>query len=315
MALFVEVAKRRSFSQAAVALGMPISSLSRRITLFEAAVGLRLLDRTTRKLVLTSYGEAYLSQASRLVEEAQQTFDEMVAQAKGPSGFLKITAPPDFWVLRHLSGVIAEFSDAHEHIHVHVDLKPPPFDLAADNYDLAVAIEEPKETSLIVRKISDVQNGLYAASDYLRYHGRPDEPLQLEHHRMILSSSGTATTLQMRRGEEIVSVPISGRISCNNLSFARRLAVQGQGVTIANFVQVGRDLQRGRLERVLPGWRLAATPIYIVTTSRLLPAKARSFIDFVTKRLNAVLAAASEIDAEPDRNHVSRHRPTLAVGT
>ncbi|KAB1077323.1 LysR family transcriptional regulator, partial [Methylobacterium soli] len=110
MALFVEVAKRKSFSQAAAALDMPVSSVSRRITQFEAAVGLRLLDRTTRKIALTPYGETYLAQATRLVEEAQRSFDDLIAQAKGPSGFLKVAAPSDFWVLQHLSGIVSEFS-------------------------------------------------------------------------------------------------------------------------------------------------------------------------------------------------------------
>ncbi len=94
MALFVEVAKRKSFSQAAVALDVPISSLSRRITQFETSIGLRLLDRTTRKIVPDPAWRSYYEQATRLVEEAQRTFDELIAQTKGPSGLLKIAAPP-----------------------------------------------------------------------------------------------------------------------------------------------------------------------------------------------------------------------------
>lgn len=305
MALFVEVAKRRSFSQAAAALGMPISSLSRRITLFEAAVGLRLLDRTTRKIVLTSYGEAYLSQAGRLVEEAQRTFDDMIAQAKGPAGFLKIAAPPDFWVLRHLSGVVSEFSHEHEHVHVHVDLRPAPIDLAGDSYDLAFAIEEPKETSLILRKVADVENGLFASRPYLLAHGRPAHPRDLAQHKVVLPTQGTSAIWEMTRGDERASVAVAGPISCNSLSLARRLAVTGRGITTSNVISVDRDLLNGRLERVLPDWSLPPTPIYIVTTSRLLPAKARCFIDFATRRLNTILTAARAAgapDAEEARN-------------
>lgn len=293
MALFVEVARRKSFSQAAAALGMPISSLSRRITLFESAVGLRLLDRTTRKLALTSYGEAYLAQVSRLVDEAQRTFDDMMAVAKGPSGFLKIAAPPDFWVLRHLSGVITEFSAQHEHIHVHVDLKPAPIDLVGDNYDLAVAIEEPRETSLIVRKVAEVENGLFGAPAYFDERGEPATPLDLESHQVIVPSQGTSATWSLSRAGETVAITVGGPISCNSPSLARRFAVAGQGITTANVINVDSDVSNGRLRRVLPDWTLPATPVYFVTTSRLLPAKSRSFIDFATKRLAAVLATAS----------------------
>lgn len=314
MALFVEVAKRKSFSQAAAALGMPISSLSRRITLFESAVGLRLLDRTTRKLVLTSYGEAYLGQATRLVEEAQRTFDDMVSQAKGPSGFLKIAVPPDFWVLRHLSGVISEFSRDHEHVHIHADLRPAPVDLAGDNYDLAIAIDEPKETSLIVRKVGELENGIYASLPYLLGHGRPQHPRDLERHRIILPSHGSASAnWSLTRGDETVAVSVGGPVSCNSLSLARRFAVAGQGITAANLINVDRDVQNGRLERVLPEWRLPSTPVYIVTTSRLLPAKARSFIDFATKRLNAILSAAARGTSIPEPSVIDQPRDYSAA--
>ncbi|GEO99692.1 LysR family transcriptional regulator [Methylobacterium haplocladii] len=269
-----------------------------------------MLDRTTRKLVLTSYGEAYLSQATRLVEEAQRTFDDMVSQAKGPSGFLKIAVPPDFWVLRHLSGVISEFSRDHEHVQIHVDLRPAPVDLAADNYDLAIAIEEPRETSLIVRKVGELENGLFASRSYLLAHGRPQHPRDLSQHRIVLPSQGASSNWTLTRGTETASVTVGGPVSCNSLSLARRFVVSGQGITPANLINVERDVLSGKLERVLPEWRLPPTPVYIVTTSRLLPAKARSFIDFATKRINAILTAVARgtpvpetIDIDPSRDY------------
>lgn len=301
MALFVEVARRKSFSQAAVALGMPISSLSRRITMFESVVGLRLLDRTTRKLALTSYGEAYLAQISLLVDEAQRTFDDMMAVARGPSGFLKIAAPPDFWVLRHLSSVITEFSALYEHIHVHVDLKPAPVDLVGDSYDLAVAIEEPHEKSLIVRKVAEVENGIFGSPAYLAERGTPVAPIDLEKHQFILPMQGTSATWTLNRGGESVPITVGGPLSCNSLSLARRFAVAGQGLTRANVINVDDDLSAGRLQRVLPDWNLPATPVYFVTTSRLMPARARSFIDFATKRLGAALASVSGDTRRPVR--------------
>lgn len=294
MALFVEVAKRKSFSQAAAALGMPISSLSRRISLFEQLVGLRLLDRTTRRLVLTSYGEAYYSQATRLVEEAQKAFDDLVAETKGPSGLLKIAAPPDFWVLRHLSQIVTDFSAQHEHIRVHVDLKPSTIDVVGGHHDLAVTIEEPRETSLIMRKVAEVTNGLFAAPGYLDAYGWPKAPGDLATHRTIVATAGTETTWSLSRDGESISVTVGGPISCNSPSLARRLALAEQGIISSHRLSVERDLMQGRLEEVLPGWDLPPTPVYIVTSSRLLPAKTRSFIDFAMKRLPAMLAAATD---------------------
>ncbi|WP_437871436.1 LysR family transcriptional regulator [Methylorubrum extorquens] len=293
MTLFVEVAKQKSFSKAAVTLGIPISSLSRRISSFEQSVGLRLLDRTTRRLVLTSYGEAYLAQATRLVEEAQQAFDNLVAEAKGPSGFLKVAAPPDFWVLHHLSRIVTEFSKLHEHIHVHVDLKASAVDLVGENYDLAVAIEEPRETSLIMRKVAEVGNGLFASSAYLGDRGRPGEPQDLSDHSAIVPTQGAGTTWSLSRDDKIVPVPVNGSLSCNSPSLARKFALAGQGIFSAHRLSVERDLASGRLEQVLPEWDLPPTPIYIVTTSRLLPAKTRRFVDFAMKQLPVMLTAGT----------------------
>ena len=292
MALFVEVAKRKSFSQAAVALGMPISSLSRRIASFEQSVGLRLLDRNTRKLILTSYGEAYLAQATRLVDEAQQALDNLVAEARGPSGLLKIAAPPDFWVLHHLSRIVTDFSSVYENISVHVDLKPTPVDLVSDSYDLAIAIKEPRETSLIVRKVAEVENGLFAAPSYLSAEGSLRTPECLSVHHAIVSDGGAGTTWSFTRGSEIASVAVSGPISCNSPSLARRFALAGQGIFNAHHLSVERDVTNGRLVQVLPEWDLAPTPVYIVTTSRLLPAKARSFIDYAMKQLPALMVTS-----------------------
>ncbi|MEA1834764.1 LysR family transcriptional regulator [Methylobacterium durans] len=294
IALFVEVAKRLSFSKAAEALDMPVSSLSRRISQFEAEIGIRLLDRTTRRTVLTAAGETYLAQAARLVEEAARSFDELVAQAKGPTGLLKVAAPPDFWAVQHLSELTAEFAGLNEQVSVHLDLHAEQVDLVQDDYDLAIISEEPKNASLIVRRVGATSNRLFAAPDYLRARGRPVHPQELVAHDIVLPVASRTATWQFTRDDEVIDTTVSGRISCNNRSLARRFAVTGRGITLASDINVQRDVENGRLEPILPEWQLPATPIYIATTSRLLPAKTRSYIDFVSKRLGGVLAEAGK---------------------
>ncbi|KMO34852.1 LysR family transcriptional regulator [Methylobacterium variabile] len=291
MALFVEVAKRKSFSQAAVALDVPISSLSRRITQFESSIGLRFLDRTTRKLVLTPHGEAYYEQATRLVEEAQRTFDELIAQAKGPSGLLKIAVPPDPWVLHHLSAVAAEFSLRHAQVRVHIDLWPHLVDLAQEGYDLAVTVGAPRETSMITRKVAQLENGLFAAPDYLDRVGRPATPAALVLHRAILiGPPAPSIAWPLERDDEVVSVTVGSTVSSNSQGMARRFAVAGHGIALLQAIDVEQDVESGDLERVLPEWRGTPSPVYIVTTSRLLPAKTRSFIAFASRQLAEQLA-------------------------
>lgn len=296
MALFVEVAKRKSFSQAAVALDVPISSLSRRITQFETSIGLRLLDRTTRKLVLTPHGEAYYEQATRLVEEAQRTFDELIAQAKGPSGLLKIAAPPDRWVLHHLSVVARDYALRYAQVRVHLDLWPHLVDLAQEGYDLALAVGAPRETSMITRKVAQLENGLFAAPGYLDRAGRPVNPADLARHQAVMvgppSASGTSPsgTWPLEREEETVSAVVARAVSSNSQAMARRLALAEHGIGLLQVIDVEQDVEAGRLERVLPEWHGPPSPIYLVTTSRLLPAKTRSFIAFASRQLAEQLA-------------------------
>ncbi len=291
MTLFVEVAKRKSFSQAAAVLDMPVSSLSRRVAQFETAIGLRLLDRTTRKVALTAYGEAYLAQATRVVEDAQRSFDELVAQAKGPSGFLRVAAPADFWVIRHLSEIASDFVRRNEHVHVHLDLLGRPVDLVQENYDLAICTETPRETSLIVRKVGALENGLFASPDYLAARGRPRHPDDLGCHEVVLPTAVAQAEWRFQRGKEAVSASVGGRLSCNSLGLARRMALAGHGIAQTSLINVERDVRSGRLETVLPDWRIRPTEVYIATTSRLVPAKVRGFIDHLTRHLGKVGSA------------------------
>lgn len=295
MALFVEVAKRRSFSQAALVLGMPVSSLSRRITVFETAIGLRLLDRTTRRLTLTTYGEAYFAQAMRLVEEAQQAYDDIMAEAKGPSGLLRIAVPSDLWVQQHLATIISDFANGNEHVRLQVGLGYGPVDLMEERYDLALAVETPRETSLIVRKVVELENGVFAAPAYLEDWGRPMRPQDLTEHNVLVA--GPPTNWSFAQGDQSGSVTVSGQIACNSPSLMRTFALAGHGLFSASLACVQADLASGVLEQVMPNWTLQPTPVYIVTTSRLLPAKVRSFIDFAAKRL----AGSSDADEMPMR--------------
>ncbi len=290
MALFVEVAKRRSFSQAALVLGMPVSSLSRRITVFETAIGLRLLDRTTRRLTLTSYGEAYFAQATRLVEEAQRAYDDIMAEAKGPSGLLKIAVPADRGVQEHLSTIISDFANGNEHVRLQLGVGHGPVDLMEDRHDLALTVETPRETSLIVRKVAALANGVFAAPSYLEDWGRPMSPQDLTDHNVVVPNQPTNWSF-VRRGET-ASVAVSGQIGCNAPSLMRTFALAGHGLFAANLSAIRADVASGALEQVIPDWTLQPTPVYIVTTSRLLPAKVRSFIDFATRRLSLLSDAA-----------------------
>jgi len=291
MALFVEVGRRKSFTKAAEALGMPISSLSRRITSFEAVLGVRLIDRTTRRLELTVYGESYLAEATRIVEAATRSFDELVAQAKGPAGTLRIAVPPDAWLARRLAGVLAGFSQSHKQIRLDVDPRAGAIDLSGERYDLAIVLDAPSDASLIARKATEVEVGLYAAPSYLR--GAPPlrAPFDLAAHQAVHAGSGESESWCLLGQTAVETVSVSGAISCRNPELGRSLALDGVGIAAAPHSAVEEDVTAGRLKRVLPDWRLPPVPVYLVTTSRLIPARARCFIDYAARRLPTALAS------------------------
>lgn len=298
MALFVEVARRKSFSQAAAALDVPISSLSRRITQFEAAIGLRLLDRTTRKLVLTPHGEAYYERATQVVEEAQRSFDEMIAQARGPSGPLRLSAPVEDWVLRVLPAVVAEFARAHPHVTVHVELRASGAE-PAENIDVAILAEEPREAATAARRIGSLATGLFASHGYLARAGTPRHPDDLAAHDLLAAKPGGAIVLD--RDGETATVTARGTISSSSPPLARCLAASGEGIALLPVM----DAEGSELCRVLPEWSGPAVPVVVAARSRLMPAKVRAFIEVGGGRLAGLLGAEAA-DADPPLLHACR---------
>jgi DNA-binding transcriptional LysR family regulator len=143
-----------------------------------------------------------------------------------------------------------------------------------------------------VRKIGTLENGLFASPDYLSARGRPEHPRDLTDHEIVLPAAAERVEVAFQRGEDTVSVSVGGRLSCNSLSLARRIAVAGHGIASTSLINVERDVRAGRLEAVLPDWRIPQTDIYVATTSRLVPAKVRSFIDHTSRHLGKAFATA-----------------------
>lgn len=283
MEIFVEVAKHSSLSRAATEIGMPISSLSRRLKRLEESIGVRLLDRTTRRITLTSYGEAFYAQAVRVVEEAQRAYDDVTADARGLNGLLKIVAHPSAWILHSFAKFISDYRSGNDLVEIQFDLSHGAIDLMADRYDLALMLEPPKESTLVVRKILEIENGIFASPIYLEDWGHPHAPADLADHHVIVSGQGS--TWSLSREGETVSVAVSGPVSSNSPTLTRRLAMEGHGLFASEVLHVREDVERGALIQVMPAWKLQATSLYIVTTSRLLSARARSFIDFVLSQV------------------------------
>ncbi|SEK82410.1 DNA-binding transcriptional regulator, LysR family [Roseateles sp. YR242] len=288
MALFVEVAHTRSFSRAADVTGVPNSTLSRRISALEKAIGLRLLHRTTRKVELTEAGQLYYERCRRIVEEARLAHEQLREMQAQPSGVLRASLPVDFATI-YMAPLIAEFAARYPGITFDFDLTPRRVDLVAEPFDVAIRMGELSDSNLVARLLARLSVRAYASPGYLKRFGEPRHPSELEQHECLGFSRAGKWALQ--RGKEAVEVPVGGRFQVNSVGMFRRLATLDQGIVLLPEEIVAEDVAAQRLRPILTDWLGRSTPVYALTETRLLPAKTQRFIEFLQERLGQHAAA------------------------
>jgi len=282
MALFVEVVKAKGFRSAAEAMEMPNSTLSRRISGLEKAIGLRLLHRTTRKIELTEAGQIYFERCKRIVDEARLAHEQLGEMLAQPSGVLRASLPVDFAVT-YLAPLIAEFAGRYPGITFDFDLAARRVDLVSEPFDVAIRIGESDSSQLIARTLASLTPYLYASPGYLERSGEPAKPSDLARHECLGILKAGSWTLQ--DGKRTATVQVGGRFTLNNIGMIRRLATLDMGVILIPEEIVADDLASGKLRRIMPAWHGTPTPVYAITETRLLPAKTQRFIEFLRERL------------------------------
>lgn len=282
MALFVEVVKAKGFRSAAEAMGIPNSTLSRRIGALEKAIGLRLLHRTTRKIELTGAGQLYFERCKRIVDEARLAHEQLGEMLAQPSGVLRASLPVDFAVT-YLAPLIAEFAGLYPGITFDFDLTPRRVDLVSEPFDVAIRMGPSEDSQLIARPLASLTPHLYASPGYLDRSGEPRKPADLERHECLSILKAGSWTLQ--DGKRTATVSVGGRFTLNSVGMIRRLAVLDLGIVLMPEEIVADELASGKLRRILPGWHGTPMPVYAITETRLLPAKTQRFIEFLRARL------------------------------
>lgn len=284
MALFVEVVKVRSFRKAAEGLDMPNSTLSRRISGLEKAIGLRLLHRTTRKIELTEAGQLYYERCKRIVDEARLAHEQLGEMLARPSGLLRASLPVDFANV-YLAPLIAEFAQQYPGISFDFDLTPRQVDLISEPVDVVIRMGEPPSSNLIARKLASLQRFLYASPQYLEVSGEPQSPLQLTHHECLRLRGPSSDRWTLSGKGKTEQVDIGGRFELNSVGMLRRMASLDLGVTLLPEGIAAQDVAEGKLRRILPDWQGSPVSVYALTETRLLPAKTQRFIEFVRDKL------------------------------
>jgi DNA-binding transcriptional LysR family regulator len=282
MHLFVEVAKASSFRRAAEVLGLPNSTVSRRIAELEREVGLRLFHRSTRRVELTEGGRLYFENCKRIIQEAELARQELVDLQAQPSGVIRASMPVDFSVI-YLSPLLADFSRRYPGIRFNLDLTPNQADLVGDPVDVAIRMGPPKDQNLIARPIARLRTVLVASPEYLARRGTPDQPQDLLAHECLRMKDAPWTLIH--RDGRSQTVEVSGQFVANNRGMLQQLALGGQGIVQSADSWVQADLAAQRLVRVLPDWAPPVVEAYALTATRLLPAKVRVFIDYLVAQM------------------------------
>jgi DNA-binding transcriptional LysR family regulator len=282
--LFARIVECGSLSQAAERMQLPKSTVSRRLSLLEARLGERLLQRTTRKLVLTELGGSLLEHARKVAEETAAAGALAQHRQQAPSGLLRISMPADFAGI-YLTALLPDFMARYPAITIELDLSPRRVDLVAEGFDLAIRMGAlPDDASLAARQVLLSTWGLYASPAYASVHGLPEHPDDLFRHDLLslrrMQNGMARWTLQ--RAKTLWERDLPLRLMANSPELLTKMAATGMGIATCTEQFATPLVKSGALVRILPEWRFPPVTGWAVFPGRrLMPAKTRAFLDML----------------------------------
>lgn len=284
LSLFIRVVETGSFTAAADTLNVQKSTISRRIAQLEDSLGVRLIQRTTRKLKLTPEGRELFDRSQSLISQLELVRDEIAADSNELRGRLRMTMPTELGVLM-MSDVVASFIAQHPQLEVDVELSTRTVDLVEEGMDLALRIGPLPDSSMIARKIAQLSRGLYASPDYLASHPALKTPDDLAQHQCITLVK-PFDTWRFDNWHDGEPASYGGQLRTNSISFAREMAVQGVGIARMPRVFASPLVEQGKLVEVLTDYPMPPTEINAIYTSRRnLTPRVRAFLDHMMEKL------------------------------
>jgi DNA-binding transcriptional LysR family regulator len=286
LVVFHSVVKHASYAKAAEDLALSPSGVSRIVTRLEERLGVRLVQRTTRKLSLTEAGAAFHARTCQILLDLADAEAELQTAQLRPRGTLKVTASVVFGQL-YLGPLIPELMRHFPELSIDLSLTNRFVDLVDEGIDLAIRIGALSDSRLIARRLCNNKRVLVATPGYLKKHGIPETPGDLKDHDCILFTAFTKPREWRLIGPEgPATVSVSGRIATNNVEVASTAAKQGLGITVGATLSVGNALLSGELVRVLPDYEFEPTAVFAVYPSaRQLSTKVRATVDFLVERM------------------------------
>jgi DNA-binding transcriptional LysR family regulator len=285
---FIVVAQKLSFVEAANVLQIDPSALSRRIKQLEKHLNVRLFNRSTRRVALTEAGALYLEQCQNILDHLDEADAMISALSAEPRGLLRVTLPVTFGQ-RHISPALPEFLALHPLIDLDLYFTDQFIDVLKENIDVAIRIGQLKNSQLIVRQLALNYRVLCASPDYLSRYGCPKKPEELKKHRCLSFSPAVRDIWHFSRSNRQITIPVHNRICADNAEALYQAALGGCGIAMLAMFIVKDDVQTGRLQIVLPDWKLPMTDICaVLAAERYIPSKTQVFVDFLANKLKNI---------------------------
>jgi len=287
MRAFVKVVEHGSFSEAARALRLSRSAVSKYVMELEQGLGVQLLNRTTRSASATENGRAYYERAVSILADLEEA-DLAVAQLQAaPRGQLRVNAPMSFGTL-HLGPALAEFMERHSELQIQLTLSDEQIDAVQEGFDVTLRVAELASSSLIARRLLGVPRVFCASPAYIKLRGAPAHPRALKDHDCLtygFLATGNQWKLTGADGEH--SLPVRWKLCANNAEVLKQAAIGGRGIALLPTFIAGVPLENGELVPVLEDYRAPEIALYaIYPPTRHLSLKVRLFIDFLVERFS-----------------------------
>lgn len=281
--VFARVVQAGSFIAASKALGIPKSTVSRKVADLEDRLDTRLLQRTTRKLSLTDAGRLFYDHCSRIASEVESAQLAITSLKETPRGLLRVTCGPN---ASYLAPIVRDYLQRYPDVRLELVTTTRAVDLVEERFDVGIRAGRLPDSSLIAKSLGLAGWFLVASPAYLKRRGRPRTPADLTKHAVVHFFGSDRVTLHLRRGDEDADVEVSPRLVVSELDMLHPAVLGGLGVALLPAYQCVDDLRAKRLERVLPGWEPPPTPIHLVYPStRHVSPTVKSFIEHVQEHM------------------------------
>ncbi|WP_434710321.1 LysR family transcriptional regulator [Rhizobium sp. YTUHZ045] len=280
IAVFVKVAQYGSFSRAAYSLGMPVSTVSRKVTSLEEQLGVTLLQRTTRKLSLTAQGRAYYDRCSEPLAHLMDAEQALTETQRKPEGLLKISVPVIFGQDVFYE-FISSFLRTYPDIQIDLFVTNLFLDLVAENVDVAIRFGELKDSSIVAQRLGRSVRYLVATPDYLEGRALPSKPEDLKDHRcVLLNGRNGEADWHLVSGRKSAHVRVSGPVSSRDFEAVSAFTYRGHGIGLLPSTYCDEEINRGELIRLLPDWSSPEIFVHAVyPTRRFLPLRLQVFLE------------------------------------